>query len=739
MRLGTFRSATYLLLVATACVNLSLTARAQYHDYLLNLPGITSHWGMSETSGNTVADSITGDAVDGNNPGSFTPGMGATLGAAGPRPENGFAGFASNNTAINFAGTAGQRLDMNPAGYTGPDGLVSASLATWFRLTAPATDEQHNHLGGLQLEADGVSSRYGLVMNSYPQTSLTGSTSQRGGLRAFIRAGNPPGDVVTYATSYTNTSGNMSFWDSQWHFAVTTFQPYGNTERMLSMYIDGALAQRHTVVQSDSADMSVSPGDPLTTRDALTFGEDAGDNSRLWKGQLDEIALFSRALTGAEIGNAYMAAKGVTTNHAVLPTRGLSAHRGQSTTHPENTLAALKAAVDAGAHQIEFDVQLTQDGKLVLLHDSSLDRTTNGSGQVRNHTLAQLKALDAGSWKHETFAGETIPTLEEALEVLPLNTWLNVQIKGVGGNEQATAYEAAKILHQKGRLHQAFVGGNEASLNGITAYGNDSGVEIKFNNLDRQNGVTEAYVNATIGYGADFIQLHHNHPMATPQQIQDLKDAGVQINYFFSNTPGQAAGLYDAGIEFILTDDVDMMMGAAMAEGIAPLLPIYRGDFNMDGRVDADDFDPFFSALIDPDGYTDANPGFDINIYGDFSASGVFGLEDYEGFHLAVTEGTTVAGDYNLDGVVDQADYQVWKSAFGLAHATSLLPADGNGDGKVDAADYTIWRNNLGAVAPGALLAATAAAVPEPSTLILAFIAAVGIALYAPHSNLRRK
>ncbi|NLF00939.1 MAG: hypothetical protein GX601_08165, partial [Anaerolineales bacterium] len=707
-------------------------AAASYQDYLLSLPGLTSHWGMAETSGNTVADSVTNDLVDGNNPGSFALGGGASLNVAGPRPGNGFAGFSPTNSAIHFNGTAGQRLDMSPAGYTGPDGLATASMATWFRLTAPANNNEHNFLGGLQLEADGASDRYGLAMNSYPQSNPNSSNSgQRGGLRAFVRVGNnPQSNVSTYGTSYTSSSGDTSFWDSQWHFGVTTFDRYGSNGRVLKLYVDGGLVRR--VSEGNLANLPDGPDTTLAARDALVFGQDAADSSRLWQGQLDEISMFSRSLTGAEVGNAYMAAKGITTNHALLPTRGLSAHRGQSTTHPENTIAALKAAVDAGAHQVEFDVQLTQDNKLILMHDTeTIERTTGVAGRVQDFTLSQLKALDAGSWKDATFTGERIPTLEEALEVLPLNMWLNVEIKGVDGNEGATAAMAAAVLHAKGRLHQSFIAGSGGTRAAVAAYESQAGVDIRFNNLDREGGVTSAYVAATINHGDDFIQLRYNHPEATPQQIQALNDAGVQINYHFTNDPSRVSGLYDRGIDFVQADDVEMMMGAAIAEGVVPLLPLYRGDFNQDGQVDSRDFDPFFSALIDPSGFAADNPDFDVDIYGDFSLSGEFGLEDYEGFHLAVTGGATLAGDFNLDGKVDQDDYQVWKSAFGLAHATSLVPADANGDGVVDAADYTVWRNNLGASAPGALLAANSAAVPEPRGLVLVLLATAGFAFYA--------
>src|SRR5690606_22251656 len=105
-RMGTVKVTWHCALIACAIGTLANAARAaEYEDFFLNLPGLVSHWGMSETSGNSVADSITSDNVDGNNSGSFTLGGGASLNAAGPRPGDGFAGFSSANTAIGFAGT----------------------------------------------------------------------------------------------------------------------------------------------------------------------------------------------------------------------------------------------------------------------------------------------------------------------------------------------------------------------------------------------------------------------------------------------------------------------------------------------------------------------------------------------------------------------------------------------------------------------------------------------------------
>ena len=93
------------------------------------------------------------------------------------------------------------------------------------------------------------------------------------------------------------------------------------------------------------------------------------------------------------------------------------AHRGEHLHHPENTLQAFQAAIDAGADYFELDVRTTSDGKLVIMHDSTLDRTTNGTGEVHKHTFDEIRALDAGSKFSPEFTGAKVPTLDEAFDL----------------------------------------------------------------------------------------------------------------------------------------------------------------------------------------------------------------------------------------------------------------------------------------------------------------------------------
>ncbi|MBN2355820.1 glycerophosphodiester phosphodiesterase [candidate division KSB1 bacterium] len=126
------------------------------------------------------------------------------------------------------------------------------------------------------------------------------------------------------------------------------------------------------------------------------------------------------------------------------------AHRGASACAPENTMAAFDKAMQAGADWIELDVQLSGDGVAVVLHDASVDRTTNGRGFLTDFTLAELRQLDAGSYFSPAFSNERIPTLNEVLEQLAPNIRLDIEIKSsVGGLD--TLATVLQILEDTGQ------------------------------------------------------------------------------------------------------------------------------------------------------------------------------------------------------------------------------------------------------------------------------------------------
>ena len=105
------------------------------------------------------------------------------------------------------------------------------------------------------------------------------------------------------------------------------------------------------------------------------------------------------------------------------------AHRGASSLAPENTMAAVYAALDLGVEMVEVDVHSTLDGELVVIHDSTLDRTTNGNGYVRRRTLEEIKELDAGSWFKKRFSQERVPMLREVIVAVKDKSTLLIELK----------------------------------------------------------------------------------------------------------------------------------------------------------------------------------------------------------------------------------------------------------------------------------------------------------------------
>lgn len=107
----------------------------------------------------------------------------------------------------------------------------------------------------------------------------------------------------------------------------------------------------------------------------------------------------------------------------------VAAHRGWSTKYPENTMPAFRAALELGVDQLETDVRVTKDGELVLIHDGTVDRTTDGTGRVYDMTFEELQQLDAGSWKSPEFAGERIPTLLQLMELVKDHPTITLDIE----------------------------------------------------------------------------------------------------------------------------------------------------------------------------------------------------------------------------------------------------------------------------------------------------------------------
>lgn len=145
-------------------------------------------------------------------------------------------------------------------------------------------------------------------------------------------------------------------------------------------------------------------------------------------------------------------------NVGILSRTQISAHRGFSHKAPENTLPAFQAAIDCGADYIELDVQLTADDQLVVFHDETIERTTNGKGRLENYTYEQLLKLSAGSWfgKKGEFDDVKIPLFTEVLDLVGRNALLNIEIKR-SGDPKKTAERVVELIEQYGMVDSCYI------------------------------------------------------------------------------------------------------------------------------------------------------------------------------------------------------------------------------------------------------------------------------------------
>jgi glycerophosphoryl diester phosphodiesterase len=212
---------------------------------------------------------------------------------------------------------------------------------------------------------------------------------------------------------------------------------------------------------------------------------------------------------------------------------------------------------------IEFDVRLTSDGALVLMHDETVDRTTDGRGAVADMTLAQLRRLDAGRFKHPKFAGTSIPTFEETLAMMPRNIWLNCHMKGGAG----LGIASARAIMKENRQPQAFLAAETDAAKGARSIESD----ILICDMERTQKVEE-YVNHAISTQAAFIQFVKSYDVPR-EAIAELKRHHVRVNYYLADSADEVRTLFQAGVDFPLVNDVRAYMPVAWEIGIAPLRP----------------------------------------------------------------------------------------------------------------------------------------------------------------------
>ena len=230
------------------------------------------------------------------------------------------------------------------------------------------------------------------------------------------------------------------------------------------------------------------------------------------------------------------------------------AHRGYSKKFPENTISAFKGALNAGAEMIEFDVALTGDKKIVVIHDETVDRTTNGKGNVSDLTLDELKRFDAGSWFDPSFAGEKIPELEEVLDLIGKKAAMNIEIKPLEGSENnqesinnSIEFEVVNLLRKKECGFVLISSSNPTVLKNISKL--DDALPIAL--------ITESGADAeTISLCKELnvYSWHPNFKNVTPEQVKIIRDMGIHVFPYTVNTENDYKNLLKMKVHGVFTD-----------------------------------------------------------------------------------------------------------------------------------------------------------------------------------------
>jgi glycerophosphoryl diester phosphodiesterase len=228
------------------------------------------------------------------------------------------------------------------------------------------------------------------------------------------------------------------------------------------------------------------------------------------------------------------------------------AHRGASALAPENTIAAFERAVELGADVIELDLHMSQDGELVVIHDDTLDRTTDGSGPVHQRSLGELMRLDAGRWFGEGFAGQRIPRLAEVLDRFAGRVPLALEIKAGSTFFPGIEEKVVSALRERAAIDQTAV----ASF--------DHYALRRLKEIEPTIRTAALLVGRPVSLSAiagpakaDGLALEAS--FVTKTEVEVCRAAGLQIVVWVVNDPAQMRHFIRLGVDGIITDRPDLL------------------------------------------------------------------------------------------------------------------------------------------------------------------------------------
>lgn len=225
-------------------------------------------------------------------------------------------------------------------------------------------------------------------------------------------------------------------------------------------------------------------------------------------------------------------------------------HRGAAAECPENTLASFVRAIELGVDMIECDLQLTGDGRVVIFHDWTLERTTNGSGIVRELSLDAIRCLDAGSWRDARFAGERVPTLDETLDRVLPSAQLNLELKcrGPRADARALAEAAVAAVAQRAAFDRiVFSSFDGACLEELRAVSAEARIGVLWNDAT----FPQAFARAD---RVSAMALHPRAATVTPETVAEAHERGLRVYVWTVNPLDEILRLVGQGVDGVISD-----------------------------------------------------------------------------------------------------------------------------------------------------------------------------------------
>ncbi|MBI4083169.1 MAG: glycerophosphodiester phosphodiesterase [Candidatus Lambdaproteobacteria bacterium] len=224
------------------------------------------------------------------------------------------------------------------------------------------------------------------------------------------------------------------------------------------------------------------------------------------------------------------------------------AHRGNSGEAPENTLAAFRPVAATGADGVEFDVQASADGVPVVIHDLTLRRTAGDARRLADLTLAELQALDAGSWFGPAFRGERIPTLAQVLELFrPTNLVLHIELKTLEGPFQALVERVAAQVRERGLVARTvFSSFNHHTLLEVARY---------LPEVPRAALLSDDLIEPwAYARAHGFAALHVGSWLCREELVRGSHAAGLPVRVYTVDDPAEARRLMAMGVDGLFTN-----------------------------------------------------------------------------------------------------------------------------------------------------------------------------------------